>query len=221
MDDKEDYEYDETEENNENPEKTKVDDNDDVDSIVDDNDSDVGGDDDEYDEDDEMDEDNVNNDNGNKDDNDMDREISGFIENDDDENMDHDDSDEDENYLQKFEENINKTIIQDSHPELHCHNYKEVETMCKIVRNADGIIIDPLHTTLPFVTRYEKARIIGERAKQINAGAGLFIEIDNNVVDGYLIALEEFNQKKIPFILQRPLPNGGCEYWRFKDLDII
>ena len=93
--------------------------------------------------------------------------------------------------------------------------------MCKIVRDANGNIIDPLHTTIPFVTRYEKARIIGERAKQINAGGSLFIEVEPNVIDGYLIALEEFNQKKIPFIIQRPLPNGGCEYWRLKDLDVL
>jgi DNA-directed RNA polymerase I, II, and III subunit RPABC2 len=153
--------------------------------------------------------------------NDGNRDITGFIDNTMDEELDDEEDEEDENYLQKFEENINKTIIQDSHPELHCHNYKEVESMCKIVRDANGNIIDPLHTTIPFVTRYEKARIIGERAKQINAGSSLFIEVEPNVIDGYLIALEEFNQKKIPFIIQRPLPNGGCEYWRLKDLDVL
>ena len=41
------------------------------------------------------------------------------------------------------------------------------------------------------------------------------------MIDGYLIALKELEQKKIPFIIQRPLPNGGCEYWRLTDLEII
>jgi hypothetical protein len=41
------------------------------------------------------------------------------------------------------------------------------------------------------------------------------------MIDGYLIALKEFEQKKIPFILRRPLPNGGCEYWRLSDLEMI
>lgn len=208
MEDKEDYEYD----IEENAEK-KGDDNDENESLLDENDSEEEED---YEEED-MDESNVENFNYDKDNN---RDIAGFIDNDIDEDIE-DESDEDENYLQKFEENINKTIIQDCHPELHCHNYKEVEAMCKIVRDANGNIVDPLHTTIPFVTRYEKARIIGERAKQINAGAALFIDVEPNVIDGYLIALEEFNQKKIPFIIQRPLPNGGCEYWRLKDLDVI
>jgi DNA-directed RNA polymerase I, II, and III subunit RPABC2 len=207
MEDKEDYEYD----IEENAEK-KVDENEDNDSVLDENESDEE---EEYEEED-MDE-TAENFNYEKDDN---RDIAGFIDNNIDDDIE-DESDEDENYLQKFEENINKTIIQDSHPELHCHNYKEVEAMCKIVRDVNGNIIDPLHTTIPFVTRYEKARIIGERAKQINAGASLFIEVEPNVIDGYLIALEEFNQKKIPFIIQRPMPNGGCEYWRLKDLDVL
>jgi DNA-directed RNA polymerase I, II, and III subunit RPABC2 len=74
---------------------------------------------------------------------------------------------------------------------------------------------------LPFVTRYERARILGERAKQLNSGARAFVEVDANVIDGYLIALKEFEEKKIPFIVKRPLPNGGCEYWKFKDLEIL
>ena len=93
--------------------------------------------------------------------------------------------------------------------------------MYKVVRNENGVVIDPLHKTLPFITRYEKARILGERAKQLNAGAKPMVEVDINVIDGYLIALKEFEQKKIPFIIKRPLPNGGIEYWKFKDLEVL
>ncbi len=93
--------------------------------------------------------------------------------------------------------------------------------MSTLVRDQRGNIIDPLHQTLPFITRYEKARILGERAKQINAGAKPFVEVDVSVIDGYLIALSEFEQKKIPFIVKRPMPNGGCEYWKLSDLEIL
>jgi DNA-directed RNA polymerase subunit K/omega len=128
---------------------------------------------------------------------------------------------EDENYLQKFGEDIQKTIIQDHHPELHIHNNEEIDALTTIVRDANGTIIDPLHRTIPFVSRYEKARVLGERAKQLNSGAEPFVEIDETMIDGYLIALKEFEEKKIPFIIQRPLPNGACEYWKLKDLEIL
>lgn len=139
------------------------------------------------------------------------------------EDMDNDeeDEDEDENYLQKFEENLQKNIISEFHPELQSHNSDEIDILTRIVKDKNGIIIDPLHKTLPFITRYERARILGERAKQLNAGAKPFVDVDESVIDGYLIALKEFEQKKIPFIVKRPLPNGGCEYWKFKDLEII
>jgi DNA-directed RNA polymerase I, II, and III subunit RPABC2 len=141
-----------------------------------------------------------------------------FVTPDDDEE---DDDDEDVNYLQKFDEVTQQTIISDFHPELQFHNYHEIDIMSRVVRNEKGQIIDPLHKTLPFITRYEKARILGERAKQINSGGKPLVEVDASVIDGYLIAVKEFDEKKIPFILKRPLPNGGCEYWKFIDLEII
>jgi DNA-directed RNA polymerase I, II, and III subunit RPABC2 len=131
------------------------------------------------------------------------------------------DSDDDDNYLQKLD-NLNKqNIIQKHHPELLQHNHYEIEALTQIIRNEQGIIVDPLHKTLPFITKYEKARILGERAKQLNMGAKPLVEIGSEVIDGYLIACKEFTEKKIPFIIKRPMPNGGCEYWKFKDFEII
>ena len=31
----------------------------------------------------------------------------------------------------------------------------------------------------------------------------------------------ELAEKRIPFIIRRPLPNGGSEYWNVKDLENI
>ena len=87
---------------------------------------------------------------------------------------------------------------------------------CKIVRDKNGNIIDPLHKTLPFITCYEKEKarvlVLGERARQINNGSKPLVKIEESVIDGYLIALKEFEERKMPFILQRPLPNGVSEY---------
>lgn len=138
-----------------------------------------------------------------------------------DESDEEEEEDDDTNYLQKFDENLNKNIISEWHPELQFNNSDEIDILSRVVRDANGTIIDPLHKTIPFITRYERARILGERAKQINAGAQPFVDIDESIIDGYLIALKEFEAKKIPFIIKRPLPSGGCEFWKFKDLEIL
>jgi DNA-directed RNA polymerase I, II, and III subunit RPABC2 len=143
---------------------------------------------------------------------------------DDNENENEEDEDDDElneNYLQKMEHDVKQNIIAEFHPELNTHSMEEVEAACTIIRDDHGTVIDPLHRTLPFVTRYEKARVIGERAKQINSGAKPFVEVEQSMIDGYLIALKEFEEKKIPFIIRRPLPDGTSEYWRLSDLEII
>jgi DNA-directed RNA polymerase subunit K/omega len=131
-------------------------------------------------------------------------------------------SDEDESdYLQKFDESIRKNIILQYHPEMIIKNNEEIETLSRVVRDSNGNIIDPFHKTLPFLTKYEKARILGERANQINEGSPIFVNVEPDIIDGYLIALKEYEQRKIPFIIQRPIPNGTCEYWRLSDLEII
>ena len=180
------------------------DDNIDDDDIIDDDDDDIIDDDD----------DNSGNFNRNM----MDlSQPSGF----DNADIDSDSDDDDENYLQKFDESIQQQIITDYHPELKYHNHDEVNNLSTVVRNEYGVIIDPLHQSVPFITRYEKAKILGERAKQLSSGAKPFVEVEDNIIDEYLIALKEFNEKKIPFIIKRPMPNGGCEYWKFEDLEII
>jgi len=145
---------------------------------------------------------------------------------DDDENVDLDDEEDvdedDDKYFQKFNENSKKNIIHDFHPELEKHNYEEIETLSHIVRDSQGNIIDPFHKTFPFLTKYEFAKILGNRAMQIDAGAVPFIKLDDDIIDSYVIAFEELKQKKIPFIVKRPFPNAkGCEYWKLKDLEIL
>ena len=139
---------------------------------------------------------------------------------DDDDEMDDDEMDDDD-YLQKFDENNQQQIIQDHHPELHQHNIDEINAMTTIIKDKHGNITDPLHKTLPFITKYEKARILGERAKQIASGAIPLINIDETIIDSYIIATKEFEEKAIPFIIKRPLPSGGCEYWKLADLEIL
>lgn len=128
---------------------------------------------------------------------------------------------EEEGYLQKFKSEINKKYLEKIHPECIRHNNTEVNVLTQVVRNEYKIIVDDLHRTLPYLTKYEKARVIGQRAKQLDMGAEPFIEVDAKIIDGYIIAEMELLARKIPFIIRRPIPDGGSEYWNLKDLEII
>jgi DNA-directed RNA polymerase subunit K/omega len=138
------------------------------------------------------------------------------------ESLSDDDEDNDgETYLKKFDKDINSNYIVNNHPECALQNYDEILAMTKVVRDKNNIIIDDLHRTIPHLTKYERARILGQRAKQIECGATPFIKVPEDVIDGYLIASMELQQGRIPFIIRRPMPNGGSEYWKVSDLENI
>jgi len=132
-----------------------------------------------------------------------------------------DEDDDDQAYLQKFNTDIQRQYLMEFHPESIVHNYEEIKALTTVVRDANNNIIDKFHRTLPYLTKYERARVLGQRAKQINSGAKAFVKVPENVIDGYLIAEMELVQKRIPFIIRRPIPGGACEYWKLKDLEII
>jgi DNA-directed RNA polymerase subunit K/omega len=137
------------------------------------------------------------------------------------EDEDDDEDEYDENYLQKFDSEINKNYIYEFHPECLNHNSDEIEKLAKVTRDQNNIIVDPLHRTIPCLTKYEKARILGQRAKQIEVGAKPFVKVPDNIIDSYVIAELELREKKIPFIIKRPIPGGGFEYWHLNDLENI
>ena len=140
------------------------------------------------------------------------------------EGSDEEDDEEEEDdplYLQKFNAELNKNYLAEAHPECIANNYDEIQILTKVVRDSQNNIIDPLHRTLPYLTKYERARVLGQRAKQINSGSKVFVKVPENIIDGHLIAEIELREKRIPFILRRPIPGGGCEYWNLKDLEII
>ena len=62
---------------------------------------------------------------------------------------------------------------------------------------------------------------MGQRAKQIETGAKPLVKIPENIIDSYVISELELREKKIPFIIKRPIPGGGFEYWNLRDLEII
>lgn len=60
----------------------------------------------------------------------------------------------------------------------------------------------------PTLTRFEKARVTGARALQLSLGAPTFIPIPETARTSLDIAMEELEQKVIPIVIRRVLPNG-------------
>jgi DNA-directed RNA polymerases I, II, and III subunit RPABC2 len=77
------------------------------------------------------------------------------------------------------------------------------------------------HRTYPFITLYEKTKIVGLRANQLSQGAKAYISVPDHISSVREIARMELEQKRLPFIVKRPLPNGKSEYWRLADLMIL
>jgi len=126
---------------------------------------------------------------------------------------------DDDNYLQKFNIEENNQYINQYHPECLVGNSIEIENLAKVIRDKNNNIIDDNHKTQPFLTKYERTKILGQRASQINAGAQSYINVPKNIIEGYLIAQLELTAKKIPVIIRRPLPNNKSEYWKLEDLE--
>jgi DNA-directed RNA polymerase I, II, and III subunit RPABC2 len=127
--------------------------------------------------------------------------------------------DDDQMYKKLSQVFQKKEYILNLHPEVMQINFDELLALSNVVRDAEGRIIDPLHQTIPFLTKYERTKILGVRSKQLNCGAKPFIKKTEDMIDGYTIAVQELKEGKIPFIIRRPLPNGASEYWKIDDLE--
>mmetsp|Transcript_9982 Transcript_9982/g.24652 ORF Transcript_9982/g.24652 Transcript_9982/m.24652 type:complete len:140 (+) Transcript_9982:43-462(+) len=74
-------------------------------------------------------------------------------------------------------------------------------------------------TTMPSMTKYERARIIGTRALQISMNAPVMVDVGKET-DPMKIAMKELAAGKVPFIIRRTLPNGTSEDWAVSELVI-
>ena len=73
--------------------------------------------------------------------------------------------------------------------------------------------------TTPYMTKYERARILGTRALQISMNAPVMVELEGET-DPLQIALKELRHRKIPITVRRFLPDGSYEDWNVDELII-
>ena len=62
-----------------------------------------------------------------------------------------------------------------------------------------------------FLTRYEKARIVGARALQLSFGAPLLIDKPKDIIDPIKLALLELKAGILPLTIKRDNPNGESQ----------
>ncbi|KAJ3041749.1 DNA-directed RNA polymerases I II and III subunit RPABC2 [Rhizophlyctis rosea] len=73
--------------------------------------------------------------------------------------------------------------------------------------------------TTPYMTKYEKARILGTRALQISMSAPVMVKPDG-LTDPLEIAMKELREKKIPLLVRRYMPDGCYEDWSVQELQV-
>jgi DNA-directed RNA polymerase I, II, and III subunit RPABC2 len=74
--------------------------------------------------------------------------------------------------------------------------------------------------TVPVLSKFEKARIVGVRLQQLAYGAKPRIDT-TGLKSIKEIVEQELSQRKLPFILKRTLPNGSSEYWKMEEFEIV
>ncbi|KAI4227318.1 MAG: hypothetical protein L6R36_002525 [Xanthoria steineri] len=72
-------------------------------------------------------------------------------------------------------------------------------------------------STTPYMTKYERARVLGTRALQISMNAPVLVDIEG-ATDPLQIAIKELKEKKIPLVVRRYMPDGWYEDWTVEEL---
>lgn len=73
---------------------------------------------------------------------------------------------------------------------------------------------------LEYLTKYEKTRVIGQRATQISKGAPPLVDI-TGLDDAISIAEKELLEKKMPLKVKRFYPNGETKEFKVSEMEIL
>ncbi|KAK3508567.1 hypothetical protein QTP70_032901, partial [Hemibagrus guttatus] len=89
----------------------------------------------------------------------------------------------------------------------------------QILPAGEGQQANQKRITTPYMTKYERARVLGTRALQIAMCAPVMVELEGET-DPLQIAMKELKGRKIPIIIRRYLPDGSYEDWGCDELII-
>ena len=101
-------------------------------------------------------------------------------------------------------------VIETFEEDIENENEQEVTSFEEIIKEQKK------KKTVPFLNKFEKARLLGVRRQQLANGAQS--KIDTSGFDSIdQIVNEELRQRKIPLIIRRKLPNGVYEDWKLEE----
>merc|ERR1712129_22894 len=124
------------------------------------------------------------------------------------------DEDEQQSYDNSHNTNHNGQNDDDQQMQNAENESKEQDIQQQQQNDQDNVV---KRITTPYLTKYEKARILGTRALQISMGAPIMIETIGET-DPLEIAMKELRERKIPMIIRRFLPDGTFEDWKVSEL---
>lgn len=79
-------------------------------------------------------------------------------------------------------------------------------------------------TTREYFTKYEYTALLAMRAEQIAQGAKPLVSLDglktSDPMFVWNVAKREIEQRKLPFLVRRQMPNGSAEFWSAQEMEV-
>jgi DNA-directed RNA polymerases I, II, and III subunit RPABC2 len=130
--------------------------------------------------------------------------------------MDEEDIIDDPLVIEEPEHDLQNSSDSDDEPiDINEEIIDDIEDINVFTKNYSKLLKENKSTNV--LSKYEKTKILSKRCEQLESGCLPLIKDYENFDNIYDIALEELNEKKIPFILKRFI-NGKYEYWKLEDL---
>lgn len=78
--------------------------------------------------------------------------------------------------------------------------------------------------TREFFTKYEYTALLAARAEQIAQGAKPLVSLEglktSDPMFVWNVARREIEQRKLPFLIRRQMPNGTAEVWSAQEMEV-
>jgi DNA-directed RNA polymerase subunit K/omega len=84
--------------------------------------------------------------------------------------------------------------------------------------------MDTVRITKPYFSKYEYAVLLAARQQQIAEGSKPLVSLDGlRTSDPQFldqVVKREIEQRKLPYVFQRLMPNGTAEFWSAQELEL-